>query len=240
MPHRVGGLDLPAPPPARDESVGDPALDVIADFLRTMLEKWLGAAWRAVAPGEPIVKTVYKHDPGEVDFFDGDLPLLCVWSDDDSSPSRLADAFLENQDQLRVLWMPPPAPQIKGSLRFPFFRPFKKAISLAVQHSRDPAWIHPSDIGDPGAIAYGSDVLAKAGVSHWRLGRFQRIDVQVPNGNETIRYPAYLATLQLSELSETDSTAFGVAPTVIRADLVTGDDPALTESQLKVPTVPDP
>lgn len=98
-----------------------------------------------------------------------------------------------------------------------------------------------STVDEP-AIVYGSDVLDLAGLDEWRLRRFQRVPVDVPTGGDTLSYPAYLATLEITESTDSDWTnaAWGTEPTVIRFDLTTGGVDPLTTNQAKVPAEPDP
>lgn len=145
MSHKVGALTLPASAPGANESFGDPGLDVLGDYFAACLIKYLGTAWIAVAPNEPIVRTIVKCDVEQFEFNENDLPSLCLFAENDQKPARVTDGFLENQDTLRIVWIPPPAPQIKAARRFPFFRAFKKVISLAVLHERDPGYVNASD-----------------------------------------------------------------------------------------------
>lgn len=222
MAHSVGALLIPAPEPDDDESVGDPALDILAAYFKAVLTAWIGAAWSAVAPREPVVKTVYKHDPEEVDFASNSLPLLCVWRDGDNAPKRLADGYQETETALNILWVLPPATQFKNSRRHSFFSAFDKAISLAVINERDPSYIHEDDTADAAANAYGSDVQALAGIDWWRLQRITRVPVEVPTGDRVFRYPGYLATLLMGETTEIDGGAFVTYPTRLRATTTSG------------------
>lgn len=248
--HQVGALQLPAPAPASDDdSLGDPGLDVLGAYFRQILETYLGDAWIAVAPEEPVVRVLAKDNPEERDFNENDLPLLCVWRQEVTGPNRSAESFEENVETLSILWVPAPTTQVKGARRSPFFNAFKSAISSAILHGRDQSYVHASDSAllstDPlrhAAEAYGSDVMHLAGLDTWRLRRFQRVPVDVPTGGDTLSYPAYLATLEITESTNSDWTnaAWGTEPTVIRFDLTTGGVDPLTTNQAKVPAEPDP
>jgi hypothetical protein len=220
--------------PEEGESLGDPAIDILAAYFSAVLTAWLGDAWIAVAPGEPVVRTVYKHDPEEIDFRSNDLPLLCLWREGDTSPKNLADGYQEMESTLNVLWVPPPAPQTKSSRRHSFLSAFSKAIALAVKHERDPSYVRASDPSSAEAAYFGSDVQALADIDWWRLQRVTRVPVDVGDGSRS--YPAYLATLLIGETTETDPAAWNEAePTVIDANMTTGGDSPLTTQRILLP-----
>lgn len=235
MAHSVGGLLLPAAPSAADEALTDPAIDALADFFSAVLTAWLGNAWKRCAPSEPVVRTVSKWDPEETDFADRDLPLLCIWRDGNARPQRLTDDHQEIGSIVHVVWVPPPATQRKQAQRHAFFNAFDKGVSLAVLHERDPAYRRTEDT-DAASVAYGSDVLAIAGIDDWRLQNTRRVPIEIKiEGATTRRYPGYLATLALRESSTTDPSAFGVSPTVIHGDLTDGQTPTLVRQSFRVP-----
>lgn len=235
MANKVGALTLPAPAATAGRVVTDPGLEVLADFFRTVLSTYLETAWRSVAPAEPVVRSVYTHDPAELDFRANDLPLLCVWPERDARPKRLADGYHEAETTLQVLWMPPPVPQHRGSPRFPFFSGFDKVMHLVALNERDRSWVHEDDAADAAALAYGSDLHAHAGIDWWLLNSVQRVPVEVPSPGGNDAYPSYLATWTIAEATDTDNSTLGVHPTVIRFDETTGGDEPLTTNQAIVP-----
>lgn len=235
MAHSVGALLLPAAP-ASSGSHGDPAIDVLIDFFEAVLKSWIETAWLARAPGEPLIRTVIKGDPEETLFGINDLPTLCLWRHEDSEPNRLADGFQEEQNQIRILWIPPTAIHDNSADRFAFFNAFQSAISAAVLHERHPSYIHSDDVGDPAAVAYGSDVLGKCVFDWWRLtGRIQRVPVDIQMGSSAETFTGYLATLLVGETVVTDNTAFGVFATVIDGETNSGGDTPLTTNDFLIP-----
>lgn len=240
--HKLGALLLPAPAPdSQDDSVGDPALDILGDFFATVLRHYLDLAWSDCAPGEEIVKKILKHDPEDFDFAAKDTPVLCLWREGDSSPKNLADSFVETETQLRVLWVLPPATKFKNGKRSSFFAAFDKVIGLVALHERDRSYIHPSQANPAHpsydeAAAYGSDIFALAGIDWWKLQSVQRAPVDVEGGSQTHRFIGYLASFAIGETTVTDPTVFGTGPTVIDFDLTTGgDDPLVTHEALVPP-----
>ncbi len=251
MSHRLGALLLPAPPAAAEsDALGDPALDVLASFFRAIIEHWVGSVWLNRAPNEPIIRgEVYKHDPREANFSPNDLPVLVIWREADNAPKRLAEGYQETESLLQVLWVLPPATQVKSSQRHAFFSAFDKAINLAVLQERDPAWVHPSDVAGPGADAedlardaaahaYGSDVLSHTAIDWWRVQSVTRTPVDIPVGNGVHRHQGYLASLRIGETTQTDPSVSGVAFN-LRFDVSTGPEPRDVLEQAAVPT-PEP
>lgn len=250
MAHSLGALLLPAPPAdSSSDSVGDPALDILGDFFKAVIEHHLADVWSDCAPNEPIVRKLERHDPEEWDFSVKDTPVLCVWREADANPNQLADCYQETQSQIRILWVLPPTDRFKNAKRSAFFSAFDKAINLAVFHERDRSYVHPSQSASSDAsaavkaeaAAYGSDIFPLAGIDWWRLqGAVQRVPVDINGGGaQPFRFNGYLATLLIGESSVTDPTAFGTEPTAMHMHITTGGaDPLVTQTAL-VP-VPEP
>lgn len=234
MSSKVGALLLPVPPPAfgpvlpNDPAVApiqDPALDVLAQFFRAMLEHYCGDAWNSVAPGEPLVRMLsVGHDPEELDFHDGMTPLLALWRDGEGIPVRLADGAVQSGTQIHVLWVGAPADEQKLAARSPFFLAFTAAMKTAFRQERDPCWVRPEDVNSDTARAYGSYVWGLAGIDGWNYGGTRRMPVVVPTAGEPQRFTGYLATWTILESTETDpalwgstiaGTRVGVTPTEI-------------------------
>lgn len=221
MPNSIGSMLLPVPvPTAVDASLGDPGLDVVADFFSTTLSADVKAAWSSRVQGEPVVRELYKHDPSECDFTTRDLPLLCCWSADDTQPSPETDESNVTGFMLRVLWVPPPAEHPKQSSRHPFFAAFRRSMAHAVATGRHRSWIHASEVNSVEAQAYGSSVLKHAGFDRWFLRRVERIPVVVPVArSESYTFPGYQASIEAIETTRLDPTVYGVEPFGIQLDL---------------------
>jgi hypothetical protein len=242
MSNSIGSMLLPVPAPAPEEALGDPAIDILADFFETVLTADLKSAWESRVLNEPVVRRVYKYNPEEADFCTDDLPLLCVWRDDDNSPRKSMDVHTEIDANFMVLWIPPPADQQNLSSRHPFFSAFDHCMAHAVQMERHPAWKHPSEVTSTNpdtvaeANAYGSNVLRMANIDRWQLQSIKRIPVVVPvQGNREAQYPGYLAAISAIESTVTDPTAYGVKPFSVHGDLTTKDKQVVRTS-FRVPT----
>ncbi len=253
MTNRVGALLMPVPPPAfgptepdsDNTATLDPALDVLGQFFRAMLENYCGAAWNSVAPGESLVEVLsVGHDPEALDFSDNRLPQLALWREDELKPERLAAGNVQSGSQIHVLWIAAPADEQKLAARSPFFLAFCAAMKLAYQQERDPCWIRSEDVNSATARAYGSYVWGLAGIDGWSYGGTKRVPVKVANGHDYDTFTGYLASWTILESTSTDPALYGstvdgvrigVTPTEIYFDetnrVATDDDPAVLVRQ---------
>lgn len=224
MAHRVGLLELPVSPDGA--VIADPGLAVLGEFFRTILEHYASAAWTSAVPADfSVVKTLSFHDPEEMNFWIGDLPLLSVWRDDDKKTAKLTVEHRESTSQLHVLWVMPPLNQIHSSKTHSFFNAFKKIMEEIAQNGRDPCWIAEGDASEAGR-AYGSDVLELAGLDRWDLTASRRVPVEIPiDGTRAQSHTGYMVTFDLVETTYTDPEAFGPGggPTSIDGELTTSD-----------------
>lgn len=215
--HRVGALLLPAPPPpfgpvapGEVAPVIDPALETLGAFFRAMLERYCGEAWASIAPGEPLVRQLLiGHDPEEVDFHEGMVPLLALWRETEGKPNRLTDYNAQSNTTVNVLWIMAPADEQRLAARSPFFNLVNKTFLLALAQERDPCWIKAGRESNPIDRTYGSYVWGHAGLDGWDYLGLQRVPVQVPAGDSTQTFGAYLAIWTIQESSEADPTAYG-------------------------------
>lgn len=230
MANSVGNLLLPVQVPAEEtDSVGDPALDVLAEFFAAVLRADLTAAWEARSD-EPLIKNVSKHDPEETDFCVSDMPLLACWRGDDTSPARSMDEINEVEANFQLLWVPQPSAYEVQATRHSFFSAFDHSIAHAVLVGRHPAWKLASELASATqsvvdeAEAYGSSVLTAAGLSMWTLRNVRRVPVDIPiDGTRAQTYNGYLATIQATEWTVVDPSAYGTSATVIHGDVVSQD-----------------
>ncbi len=219
MSHRVGALLLPVPPPGfgprlpNEPDVApilDPALDVLGEFFRALLDFYCREAWASIAPGEPIVKKLsIGHDPEDFDFSDTDLPLLALWREHDGQPTRLMDGAAQAASFINLMWVYPPADEQKLAARSPFYNAFTKAMLHAYQQQRDPCWVRAADVDNPVSRTYGSYVWGLAGIDGWTYNGTHKQAAVIRVGGEPYEYPAYLATWTILESTEADPSAYG-------------------------------
>jgi hypothetical protein len=48
-------------------------------YIRALFNAYASTAWHSVAPGEPIVRNAFTHDPEEYDFAETHLPALYLF-----------------------------------------------------------------------------------------------------------------------------------------------------------------
>ena len=218
MAHKVGALLLPVPPPGfgptrpdeQNTSALDPALSVLGAFFKALIEHYCGPAWRSIAPGEPIVKTlVVGHDPTAWDFVGEETPTLAVWREDENQPTKL-DGHAQRSTPVHLLWILPPADDQKMAARAPFFNILSAALLQAFENERDPCWVRRGDEGNDAARTYGSPVLRYAGIDGWNYSGLRREAFVVPIGDGDPQiFTSYLSVWTILESTENDPAAFG-------------------------------
>lgn len=237
MPHEFGRITLPVPVPGAGESVSDPGLDVVADYLRAFLTDSLSDAWEAVAPKEPFVRSLFKIDPERVDeFMAKDLPALYIWRAQtrgvDDGTSHHTDGHETSLSTIRILWIQPLAANDKPVIRDPIFNGFGAAMRSAIHHGRDPVYVKTGDTS-VSALTYGTDVLKAAGIQRWSIGSVDRTAVDTREG----AYPALIADVSVQETSRTDPLRYRVFPNRTEFTITTGgSSPLTTQHEIE----PDP
>lgn len=173
----LGGLAIPVAKPAtRNSPFPDPALDALGSYLKAYITAKAGEAWLQIAPGEPIVRKYFTHDPEEYDFSVTDLPALYLFpSGSNKDPESLADDLLISADKIRVFWILPPSDQFRAPHLARAMRRVAQLMMLALDEGRDPCWVVPGD-SDPTAATEGSVFLRHAGLwsakrGSWTVGR---------------------------------------------------------------------
>ena len=134
-----GAITVPIGSPA------DPALALIGDYLKTILNANAQAGFELGRYGDgEVVKTVFTVNPNGFVFDDELLPALFV-----HAPSgqfeQAADDWLEDTTALKVVWMLPTLGVEAVDVRREFFRPVAKLIAAALRTCRDPLWQWPAD-----------------------------------------------------------------------------------------------
>lgn len=198
-----GLLEIPVPVPAADEPVGDPALGILLDAFKAVLNAHLAAAWSAagIAPNLPPVREVFAHDPNKVVFSERDLPALFLWRD-----GSMVDSFDQTADRriatdtLKLVWVFPAAKQEPQRRRAPVTRAVAGIVDGFLKRNRDPAWVHASDLSARGAID-GTNLTTTAGFFSLRLGRVSHPPVVIEMADDSPRrtYEALQMELAIEE-----------------------------------------
>jgi hypothetical protein len=208
MPDTFGLLQLPVPVPAdpRAEAVGDPLLDLVAAFVKAVLNADVGAAWASVYPATPLpVAFTETHDPNEGAFTTKRTPCLYVYRADEPPPRAIRTT--QDWDVVRtaitLLLVPPPPTQDKQKIRTNLRNAIDKSIRAAVRQGRHPAWVVAGDTLY-NATDYGSTFVTRANLQSWyfTLGGFKRvpITVETDDGDKTTTFFGLLGNVLVDEL----------------------------------------
>lgn len=205
-----GLLELPAPAPAEGAALTDPALDVLLDFMRAVLNADLGDAWAARAPtdAEPVAY-VFNHAPASESFNMDETPALYAWrSDDAGGTHRYAQDLFADEGGFTVIWVPPPLPQEDARFIEAARNGIKKSLKAAFGQGRHPAWVVSGDDYYEPEI-YGSVLLRQARLGKCRLGAFRThaLPIASQDGSYRKTFDALLFTLDAVEFFQRDLSA---------------------------------
>lgn len=183
----------------------DPALAVLADWLAVFLveDDNIGQAWRQVRLQESnrAVKTIWLHNPTEIEFNDNDTPSLYLWRQSAEEKRDWDDGFRE-YTVVKGLWVFPTAMQSLHIRRVNFPSILGKAIRVGIERGRTPSWKQPND-SDPHTAAEGSLFWTYMGFDELEFVRWDNA-VLTPKGAEPNPrgyqpYPAVDLTFLLTE-----------------------------------------
>lgn len=181
-----GALPIPVPPLGDsgefppESAVGDPLLGYVGDFLRTILRTYVGDAWTSIAPGIPIVKSLFIGDPEDM-FIESALPAIYIYRPGKETRETLevfeqvADDYRFEKGRIAVWWIMPAAPQERRRERDEILNAMRKVIDRCIHVGRDPAWKVPGhdDTDSPNydvkAATFGSSLSGFSGFATLEL-----------------------------------------------------------------------
>lgn len=162
---------------------------MLGGYLTAYLRRYLGEAWRAVAPSvdADIVKRFYTHDPQQYDFNKDHLPALYVFHERAAQNyERLAEDWLLHDVRYRVFWILPPASQFDQSTRSRALEIIAETIAGAIEQGRDPSFVIEGD-SDPTAPYEGSVVIRHAGLVSATIKTTQVTKIAIGMASELAR-----------------------------------------------------
>jgi|SRR3990167_868524 len=159
-----GSLPIPVPVPSGDATPGDPGLDIFAGYLKATLNFYAGAAWQAIAPGEPLVRNAFTFDPEQVAWSDSKLPALFVFRNGSAKRTeKEAEDVPVAHTNIVVLWVMPPTKHERREKWGPFRNAIAKVIEAVIANNADPAFVVSPGTSTPAALREGTVLTEAAG-----------------------------------------------------------------------------
>jgi hypothetical protein len=189
----------------RTTAVGDPALDVLADFLKASINYDTKVGWAVIHPGivkpatEPLpVVHTHTHNPDDLDFRENELPALFVYRVEHPITSAFTQDWDKEVSRIAALWVPPSATYEQATIREPFRNAVAKSIHRSLRRRRNRGWVVPGDT-DPKAADYGSLLSSRLGAASLHVLSVKPFPLIVEKSQTP--YDAMLATIELTEIS---------------------------------------
>lgn len=233
-------------PTAGDDVAGDPFLQVLLSYLRTVVPSFLASAWGAsgVAPNRNLIGFTFAYNPEAFGLHEGKLPALYAWREADVDSKWLAGDYVLDESRVTLLYIFEPGQLEAEKTRSTFANAIRKATIHAIEAERDPSWVVLND-PDTSATTYGSCFSTFAGfyelhVGGGKSGVFRAQTGPSPAPPET--FHTYEVTLVLRERQVRDESLF---PTMLGLDatyklLATDQDPSpltISEEQDYTPKI---
>lgn len=136
--------DVPAAP-AEGQAATDPALSILLDYFKAILNARLATAWESVAPTKPVVRQTFPYDPEREWFSTKSFPALYGHREGGQPTQRLADDWQTTPDTVVLTWIFPLAKPSAAAVRRPMISGLSKVLDRAVTLLRDPAYVDPTD-----------------------------------------------------------------------------------------------
>jgi hypothetical protein len=212
MADTYGAIQLPILAPAAGFPVSDPALKYLADFAKAVILAKCATAWDEVAPGEPIVREVFYHNPERGGVSDVDCPCLYVWRDKIVRERTAAD-WLSRITSWRFLWLLAPEEEGARLLQVPILAGLDAALDHSFFWRRHPDWTVTGDT-DPVAATRGSLINRWCHFDTMALGDAGEIGLDVQGAaGERFAFVGYGWELETKESASTDPTVHWTYPT---------------------------
>ncbi len=174
MADEYGGLEIPVAISATSpEATGDPALEVMSNYIAAFLNKYASTAWQSICPrlvseGEspiPVVKTVFVHNPEEYVFNEKNLPALYIWRQKGNVTTYMAEEYRVFHDVWTALWIFLPAVQQTQRARDNFTNAIAKVVDRAIEQVRDPVYVAPGDTDSEAADVAADPTAIKTSIA---------------------------------------------------------------------------
>jgi hypothetical protein len=197
--HLAGALGLPIEPVGDCLAPGAPTLLALLTELTLAVRTQCDAAWHLHYPAEPVVRNAFPRDPTEGDFLSNDLPALFLWHANMGETEQIADDFRVTTDNLSLMWIPHPAPDVKAQLTSQFWNGLDKAIRLVCgksgsgQHNEVTSW--------------GGNTATRLGLWDLTVGRAEPSEARIDTGGQVMTFNVYLWAVTVRESIGTPITS---------------------------------
>lgn len=164
MADTFGLLELPAPVAADDPGLGgtpvpagDPCLAPLLAFSQAVLNAEVNAAWiqRAPSPGnaETVARYTFALNPTETLFDERRVPALYLFRAGGGTFDQEAEELFFDRERLTLQWIFPPAQTLDVQRkRATIVNALSKALAMAINAGRHPAYVVAADLADTDAI----------------------------------------------------------------------------------------
>jgi hypothetical protein len=207
MADKYGLVSMPVALATGDEAAGDPAISRLLAFLQSWLNANGSTAWAQVMPGAPLVRSVFSHNPEEVEFNERHLPALFAWREEADS-EQIADDILLESNTVQMLWVFPPTQQSIQRKRQSFLNALWKLVDAGIERGRTPGYLV---VGDPDPLAASQGSLLYPSIGAWSLKlkkRKRRVFVEQILDGKPLRYFAVEMAATLEEDQTYDLTRY--------------------------------
>lgn len=212
MSDTFGLLQIPIPAPeSDDETLADPALDILRVFIQSVVNFDCGAAWARRCPTDPIPIThTFSHAPNLEDFNSNDTPAIFLWRNDDNANAshKYSEDLVADESGVCGLWVPPPLAQEDMALIESFRNGMKKSLRQAFAQGRHEAWVVAGDDYYEPEV-YGSVLLHHLKMAKCRFGqcRTHRLTIDAVDRSGRHAFDAVYFTIDTLELAQRDPLA---------------------------------
>lgn len=167
---------------SKSQTIADRPVDLVLAYVKALFNAYAATAWRTVAPGEPIVRNAFPHDPEQYNFAESDLPALYLFRTGSAKNTEdIATDIRVACDNVRLFWVLPFADQSLQGRRVPIMSALGKLIDLKIKRTRDPVFVLSGDT-DPSKTAEGTVVMRAAGLHDLKFLQWKTTQIAIKVG----------------------------------------------------------
>ncbi len=220
MAHTLGGTTLPLPA-ALTESTGADWIETLVNGFRLTIERFCGAAWSQLAPGEPIVRIAVPRDPIRFRFSITQLPALFLWADRSVpvTTERLGQEIVVRNIELTLAWVPSTSQWAHSDKWSNFWVALDAALDMAVNSEFSP-WTT--------ATANGKLLVDAADLWKLSLGQGAPSEIRLEGASQPVESYEWRLIAQQRVAFDQAAQPAPVAPNRVENNYEQSEDFALT------------